>query len=183
ARVWLTLASSLCVWIAIGSSWANAQWWTQDAKPGEAEKNLERFVGNYQATMTLWSGPGAEPEVIKGTSVHKMILGGWILQVRDEYPGMSFSFIGYHFYDRAKAKYVNIGMSNKMGWLGGWDGQFDEEGRVLTYRETIVDPETGEKVNRKGVARLSENGYTYENFRARPGSRERRSRRIVYERR
>ena len=159
------------------------QWWTEARRPGEAESRLEPFAGNYDVTMTLWPGPSAEPVVIKGTSEHTMILGGWILEVRDEYPDLSLSFIGLHSYDPVKSKYVNVGMSSKMGWLGGWQGQFDEDGRVLTYRETMQDSLSGETIHRRGVARLNENGYVYENFSASVGHAERITRRTVYVRR
>jgi len=165
------------------------QWWTEKwskphcRRPGEAESRLEPFAGNYDLTMTLWSDPSAKPTVIKGTSEQKMIVGGWILEVRDEYPDLSLSLIGLHFYDPIKSKYVNVGMSSKMGWLGGWCGQFDEEGRVLTYRETMQDSLTGETIHWRGVARLNERGYVYENLTAAEGDAERTTRRIVYVRR
>ncbi len=179
-----TLMVFVFAWIVMGSNRAGAQWWTEEERPGEAEKRLQPFVGSYEATMTLWSGPDAEPVMVKGTSMQELILDGWILQVRDEYPALSLSFIGYHFYDPTKAKYVNVGMSNKAGWLAGeMVGQFNDQATILTYHETIVDTATGEKVTRKGVARLADNGYTYENLRATSGRREWRSRLIVYQRR
>ena len=163
--------------------WLPDQWRTEERRPGEAESRLEPFAGNYDVTVTLWPDPSAEPVVIKGTSEQTMILGGWILEVRDEYPELSLSFIGLHFYDPIKSQYLNVGMSSKMGWLGGWQGQFDEDGRVLTYRETMQDSLSGETIHRRGVARLNENGYVYENFSASVGHAERITRRTVYVRR
>ena len=163
--------------------WFPDQWWTEERRPGEAESRLEPFAGNYDVTMTLWPDPSAEPVVIKGTSEQTMILGGWILEVRDEYPELSLSFIGLHFYDPIKSQYVNVWMSSKTGRPGRWHGQFDEEGRVLTYRETTQDSLSGQTIHWSGVARLNENGYVYENFSASVGHAERITRRTVYVRR
>ena len=104
------------------------------------------------------------------------------MEVGEEVLHLNLEFIGYHFYDPLKGKYVNVGMSNKTGWLSGWYGQFDEAGTVLTYQETIVDPDVGEEVNRKGAARLTEKGYVYENLLAAPSGEEWTTRRAVYER-
>ena len=105
----------------------------REAKPGAAEQRLEPFAGTYALTLMLWSDPSAEPVTSRGSSVQRMVLGGWVLEVREEVPHLDLEFIGYHFYDPLKGKYLNVGMSNKTGWLGGWYGQFDEAGTVLTY--------------------------------------------------
>jgi len=174
--------ASVFGWMGTEPAEEYGRWWTKSKKPGEAERRLEPFVGHYDVTMILWSAPSADSVVVKGTSVHEMILGGWILQVRDEYPELNLSFIGLHFYDAVKSKYVNLAGSSKTGWLGGWEGQFDDENKTLTYRETTVDAVSGERVNRKGVARLDEKGYVYENFQAPPGGDEWRTRRSIYRR-
>ncbi len=82
------------------------------AAPGPEHVRFERMVGTWDAHMTLWSQPGAEPIVVEGTTESELILGGrYLLQstVLPEgyFAGESITILGF---DRRSGEYTLIGL-------------------------------------------------------------------------
>ena len=145
--------------------------------PGPEQRRLERFVGSYVATVRTWTSPDAEPTVTTMISEQRMIMGGRFLQVDDRSEDGSFHWHAVHGFNTALGHYRSVGMSNTSNELGVADSFISDDGEWLLFG--LV----GEGTPIKGVGRLTDDGYTYVNYRMEPGGEEVRYREIVYRRR
>lgn len=100
------------------------------AAPGPEHVRFQQMVGTWDAHMTLWPHPGAEPIVVEGTTESELILGGrYLLQstVLPEgyFAGESIAILGF---DRRSAEYTLIGLDT-----------------VATYWVTAQGPASGDR--------------------------------------
>jgi hypothetical protein len=132
--------------------------WQEAMTPGEAHKKLVSFVGSWDAEVKVWmAGPAGEPTVSKGTSEHKMILGGRYLQqdYTGDMMGQQFIGVGVTGYDNMKKKYVASWIDNMGTALSTMEGTIDKDGKTITMWGTMDEPMTGEKGKKvKYVTRL-----------------------------
>lgn len=86
--------------------------WQKAMTPAAGHARLMSMVGSWKTTTTVTMAPGAPEEVSRGTSVHRLVLGGRFLE--QTYKGttmnMPFEGIGYTGYDNAQQRYVGTWM-------------------------------------------------------------------------
>lgn len=111
--------------------------------PGDAHKTLNAFAGTWNAKVTSWMAPGADPMVMEGTSESRWVMGGRYLEERfnGTFMGMPFEGLGYTGYDNVKNQYWGTWMDNMstgmMMLTGGYDG------KAWSFSGTMPDPMTG----------------------------------------
>jgi hypothetical protein len=132
--------------------------WEAAVTPGEAHKKLEALVGTWDAEVKVWmNGPTGEPTVSKGTSLHKLVLGGRYLQqdFTSEMMNQPFSGVGYTGYDNFNKKYVGFWIDNMSTGMSTMSGSVDKQGATFTMWGTMDDPMTGAKAKKvKYVTRI-----------------------------
>ena len=97
-------------------------------KPGPEHDVLKKWVGNWDATITMM---GMES---KGTSTYKLELGGlWLTSnFEGEFGGMKLSGRGMDSYDAGKKKYVGVWVDSFSTTAMTLEGTFDKEKKTLS---------------------------------------------------
>ena len=117
---------------------------TKAATPGEPHKMLQGMVGTWDAKVTMWMMPGADPMTSTATAVNKSIMGGRYIEQRmtGNFMGMPFEGIGYSGYDNVKKEYFGTWMDNmSTGFMVSTSTGGDE--KTMTYKGSMPDPMTG----------------------------------------
>jgi hypothetical protein len=103
-------------------------------KPGPEHEKLQRFVGNWDVTVSFM---GAES---KATATYKMVLGGlWLTEdFAGEFAGMKFEGRGVVGYDPIRKKYMATWIDSMSPTLMVMEGAFSKDDK--TYTETGEGP-------------------------------------------
>ena len=150
--------------IAILST-ARAQEEPQLPKPTEAHKLLQRDVGTWDATMSIWPALNAEPIVSKATETNELLHGGmWLVsRFEGEIFEMPFSGIGTLGYDPVEKKYVGTWVDSMSPHLMTIKGDYDPATETLTAIAEGRDFETGKVEKSTHIARyIDENTRSFE---------------------
>ena len=137
-------------------------------KPGPAHKALGALVGDWSTEIKMWSEPGAEPMVSKGTAKVEWVLNGKF--VREEFQGevMGQPFRGMSFtgYDNAKEKFTNVWMDDMNTAMFTSEGESDSGYKVITFGGSYHCPITNEpnKKFKQVVRILSPQKRVYEMY-------------------
>ena len=136
--------------------------------PGEHHKLLDPGIGKWNLTATLWTEPGAEPQISTGTSECKWILGERYVQenITGEVGGSPFHGLGFTGYDIVKQKYFSFWIDDISTSYLTSEGTVDSTGRVFTMSGSYDDPMSGKKNRKfKGVTRvIDDNNRLYEMY-------------------
>ncbi len=99
-------------------------------RPGPEHKVLEMDAGTWEATVEMYSAPGAPPMVSKGTETNTIGCGGLCLisDFKGDFGGMMFHGHGTTTWDPGKKKYV-----------GTWT---DSMSTGIALSEATYDPAT-----------------------------------------
>jgi hypothetical protein len=141
------------------------------ATPGEHHKALDRFVGNWDATIKMWMGPG-EPTVTKGSANYSWMLGGRYLQGKHtgDFGGMPFEGFGIEGYDNAQQRYFSVWFDTMGTGMMSLTGQPVAGGKGLDYSGTCFDPSVMKDIKvREEVRWKSDSEYTFTMFMEMPG--------------
>lgn len=114
--------------------------------PGEAHKKIDAFSGQWNAKVTFWPAPGADPMTMDGTSEARWILEGRYLEQRFKgmFMGAPFEGIGYTGYDNVMKRYWSTWMDNMSTGIMMSSGSAD--GATWTFNGTMPDPVTGKNI-------------------------------------
>lgn len=141
--------------------------WDDASTPGEHHKQLEKLVGEWNGTSTMWRTPGSEPLISNTTCTSRMELDGRFL-VSDhegELMGMPFLGMGVMGYNNTTQKYESVWMDNMGTMTTFMTGTSSDDGRVLTMHSDFIDPLTSEHTSMKHVCTtIDENTHTIEMY-------------------
>lgn len=145
-------AAVLAAGVCLSSHLACAQAVDQP-KPGPELKRLEALAGKWQYEGEGFDSPFGPASSFKGTSVSRMVLGGFFLETREEDRGDNgYLFQGTYLkgFDTSKKCFFHQGYEN--------DG-------TVTFSEIKVDGRawsfTGERLDAKGKAWKTRSVQTY----------------------
>lgn len=115
------------------------------AEPGKFHAHLQPLAGRWTQSVKWWMAPGAPPQVSKGTSEYKWILGGrFLLQnVKGDVEGQPFEGLGMIGYDNFKKKYTSMWTDTMTTGISTALGTCDGSGKVFTLSGTQDDVFTG----------------------------------------
>jgi hypothetical protein len=153
---------SVLLLILAGSAWAGddktakqqadekaaMEAWMKAATPGDAHKKLADLEGTFEATVRMWDKPGAKPNVSKGTSENRLILGGRWLEQRftSTFMDQPFEGLGYTGYDNIKKQYVGTWMDSMSTGIMLSTGQPDKAANSYVFAGMMDDPMTGKSM-------------------------------------
>lgn len=152
-------------------------------EPGPQHAKLKEAVGNWNAEIKHWEGPG-EPAVSKGKSVVKMVLGGRYMQedFTCDFDGKTFNGRGIYGYDNAKQKYVSIWFDDMSTGFMTSEGTHDEATKTTTYiGEGQMMPGMAYKT-RMLDKEISKDKHVFEMYMTMPGQPEVKTMEITYTR-
>ena len=120
--------------------------------PGEPHKALNGMTGTWNAKVTTWMVPGADPMIMEGTSENKWVMGGRYMEQRfaGNFMGMPFEGVGYTGYDNIKKQYWGTWMDNMSTGMMLSTGTMTD-GKSWSFTGMMPDPMTGKdmKVDEK----------------------------------
>lgn len=107
--------------------------WMKYSTPSDQHKILAGMAGQWKYTSQFWESAKGKPEVSKGTSSMKMILGGRFLQqdISGKAMGMPFKGIGITGYDNLKEKFETFWVDNMGTGMMRGTGSFDAATKTL----------------------------------------------------
>lgn len=131
-------------------------------KPSAEHRVLASDAGTWDAVARSYTGgPGAEPDVSKGTETNTVLAGGmWMLsEYKGEFGGMPFEGRGQFGYDPSKKIYVGTWIDSMTPDLSILEGRYDAKTRTMTYEGQGLDPNSKTKYTRKMVTVLKDRDH------------------------
>ncbi len=141
--------------------------WQSVATPGENHKFMAGKAGNWNAKVTSWAKPGAEPEKTTAVAKSEMILGGRYLYTEHSGTMMGMPFEGRTIscYDNYKKQFETLWIDNMGTGFYLTQGNLEEGGKILKETGLWDDFMTGKKMEFKSVSTtIDDNSFTFEMF-------------------
>jgi len=138
-------------------------------KAGEVRpehKQLDYFVGDWNATTSMFMDPKAPPQKTEGKSHSETIMGGRYVRMKYEgsFEGQSFTGEGYLGFDNIKNKFFNtwIDSMSTSFWLAY--GTYDAAAKSYTFHGEMADySKTGANMKVRQVVHIVDpTHYTFE---------------------
>lgn len=156
------------------------------ATPGEVHKALAKDNGVWEAEMTFWQTPDAQPMKMTGTATNKMLWGNNYQQSSfrcEMAPGMTFEGISTLGYDNVKKAYVNTWIDNMATGIMYMEGKMDDASKTITFTGKSADYRTGKDVAmRQTFKMVDDNTQLMEMYSTYPGGKEYKNMEITYKR-
>lgn len=143
----------------------------QAGMPNEHHKALQRFVGDFDYHMKVWTAPGQPPSEATGTMHGEALLGGRFVQMayNGQLMGRPFEGRGIQGYDNRKNELINLWMTNMDTGVQSSTGTCDATHKVCTLLASTVD-HVGKPMNTKQlITWVDDNNYRMEMFVTRSG--------------
>jgi hypothetical protein len=117
-----------------------------EIKPGPEHEILKRFVGTWEATISMATAPGAPAVENKGTETNTLGCGGlWlIIDYKGDFGGKAFHGHGIQGYDQEKKKYAGVWVDPMSRSLDLSEGAYDRATKTLTSKTRSKDPQSGQ---------------------------------------
>jgi hypothetical protein len=122
--------------------------WQDAMTPGEGHAYLQFLVGEWSVESRVWmKGPDGPPEITKGSSSMKPVLGGRFIRqdMKGSMMGKPMNGIGFMGYDNFKKAYVGFWIDNTSTALFTMEGSANADHTLFTLTGKADDPMTGEK--------------------------------------
>lgn len=107
---------------------------TEFGTPGEGHKKLAQMAGTWNTTNKMWETKDGKPEITKGKSTMKMIMGGKFLQqeFKGKAMGQPYQGMGIMGYNNITKKYESIWLDSfGTSMMQNKDVKFDEETNTI----------------------------------------------------
>lgn len=119
--------------------------WMKAGTPGDHHKHLADLEGTFDVTMRVWTAPATTPNVSKGVSVNRLILGGRWLEQRytSTFMDQPFEGLGYTGYDNVRKEYVGTWMDTMSTGMMLSTGQQGSAPNTYAFKGTMDDAATG----------------------------------------
>lgn len=160
--------------------------WQEYATPGEGQKALEQFAGEWDYTVSWWNSPDAEPEKSTGTSENKMIMGGRYLKqkAKGTSMGQEYQGMGITGYDNAEEQYEGLWIDNMGTGMMLSTGSYDADAKTFTMSGTYNCPmeDNKEKSFRTVATFANEDKFTFDMYGPDMEGKEYKMMEIVYTR-
>ena len=136
----------------------------QQSPATEEHKGLATEVGEWDAEITLWYTPDAEPVKSKGMETNRMLGGVWLISdFEGEAAGEKFQGHMQLGYDPQKKKYVGTWIDTMSPYLQTMEGDYDKATHTSTMLSKGVDIQTGKPSTSKNITRYEgEDAKTFE---------------------
>ena len=158
--------------------------WQAYASPNDNHKILDPLAGTWSHVVTWWMTPDSQPEMSKGMSETKWVMGGRYLQhaVKGTSMGQPFEGMGFTGFDNGKQVYQTLWMDNMGTGMMIGEGTYDPEKKTLTDHGRFTDPFVGQRSYRGVITFVDDVHYRYELYVADENGKEFRMMEIVYTR-
>ena len=134
--------------------------------PTREHEILKKDVGTWDATSKLWSQPGGEPTVSKGTEKNELLAGGmWLVsRFESDMDGMPYVGMGTFGYDPVEKKYIGTWIDSMSPYLVIAKSDYDPATETLTGTGEGRDPQSGQMTTSKLVSRYTDDDTRISEF-------------------
>jgi hypothetical protein len=138
--------------------------WKEYATPSENHKVLDAFVGTWDYTVKWWSSPNSEPEISKGTSKVRWIMGGRFLErtAKGTSMGQPFEGMGITGYDNARKEYVSVWIDNMGTGVMVSSGKYYASTKIFEEKGSFTQPKMGETPFKAVTKIISDDNFVYD---------------------
>jgi len=143
-------------------------------QPSPEHKMLAKEVGVWDADVSMWLKPDAEPMKSKAVETNALLGSMWLAsKFEGDFGGEKFTGHGQNGYDPIKKKYVGTWIDSMSPFLMVLEGDFDEKAKTLTMTGAGIDHETGQECTMKMVTHYkSDNSKVFEMFKQAEGDKD-----------
>jgi|SRR5690606_16951483 len=159
--------------------------WAAYMTPGKVHSMLASEVGSWDEEMTMWMGPGAQPQKFKMNCEISMIMGGRYQQGRHtgDMMGMPFEGISVVGYNNASGKMESTWVDNMGTGIMYMNAPYDGSSKTIEFKGDVVDPMTKKnKKFREVYTIVDENTRKMEMYDVGPNGKEYKSMEIIMKR-
>lgn len=138
--------------------------WAALSQPGASHRLLEIFEGQWDATITVRSGPGETTQISKGQSTIHWILGKRFLQedFKGETAGEKFDGMGLLGFDNGARAFKMVWVDSLNTALSVSTGTYVPESNIFEMVSEVYDPLLGrEKTVRSTLQVMSSDSYRF----------------------
>ena len=155
--------------------------------PGPHHELFNDLAGMWNAEITWWEAPGAEPVERKGRAEYKVILGGRYLmqQFEGQMMGMPFEGVGLSGYDATTDQHTFVWCDNMGTQMMYSVGKCTDHCKTQTHMATVRHPMTKQDTRIRMISRVVDHDkHIFEYYMAIPGAADEwfKSMQIVYTR-
>jgi hypothetical protein len=155
---WILLAAGL--WMSADR--ARAQ---EPPKPSPEHELFKSDVGTWDASLTVWPTPDAQPMTMKGSETNELLGDGmWLIgHFESNFGGMPFKGLGTMGYAPVEKKYVGSWVDGMGPYMTTMKGDYDPATKTLTMMAETRDAATGKPVTQKHITHfVDKNTKTFE---------------------
>lgn len=122
---------------------------------------LERFVGEWEFTTSVYLDPDSPPMTASGTETVRGVGGFWIIgESTSEFMGMTMTNVITIGYDPQKEKYIGMSVDSTSPHVTNYEGTVNEAGNRLTLTWQGPSPrQPGQMVTFRGVTEFKSDDH------------------------
>jgi hypothetical protein len=119
--------------------------WMEYATPGEVQKMMASWNGNWTGEMTMWETPEKPPTKATIKTTNKMIMGGryQVASHSGAMMGMPFEGQSTLGYDNGQKVFISTWLDNMGTGISTLKGSWDAASKSVTLTGKMVDPTSG----------------------------------------
>ncbi|MCI0332750.1 MAG: DUF1579 domain-containing protein, partial [Planctomycetes bacterium] len=139
--------------------------------PTEHHEAMTHEVGVWDADVTMWMAPDAEPQKSKAVETNEMLGRMWLMsKFEGEFGGEKFMGRSATGYDPIKKKYFGGWVDTMSPFMVKMEGEYDEDSEILTMMGEGIDCMTGKPIKSKLVTKYQgDDKKTFEMYRQEEG--------------
>lgn len=145
-------------------------------------RHLEAFIGQWDAEVKMWMGPG-DPQVTRGVMVNTPILGGRFIEQKYQGHGYDFQGSGLWGYNKSSGKFEGLWIDTCSTMMQTDTGDYDSRTRTFTMLSRMTCPEMGEMTRKSLIKVHGPDRHVMEMYVCAPGAPESKCMEITYMRR
>lgn len=161
------LRTAVCGILAVLSTLQVAARAEDFTQPTTQHAGMAHDVGVWDAEVSVWMTPDAEPMKSKAVETNDMLGKMWLMsKFEGEFGGEKFVGASAVGYDPIKKKYVGGWVDSMSPFMMKMEGDYDEKSKMLTMIGEGINPMTGKPAKHKMVTTYKDADHkTFEMFR------------------
>ncbi|MBX7137517.1 MAG: DUF1579 domain-containing protein [Oligoflexia bacterium] len=139
--------------------------------PGQEHTALQPLVGSWNVEVKSWEQPGGKPQISKGQSTNKWVLGKRFVQEQfnGKFMGQPFQGVGMLGFDNVKREYVWTWYDSMSTGYMQSAGNFTPGAKTLEMEGKFSCPMTEEEMSTRLVTNfVDKNHHTFEMYMRNP---------------
>ncbi len=149
-RISLRTTLGIALLISAMQSIASAEDYTKPTKHHEA---MAEDVGVWDAEVSVWMSPDAEPMKSKAVETNEMLGKMWLMsEFEGEFNGEKFTGASAVGYDPIKKKYMGGWVDSMSPFMMKMEGDYDEDSKTLTMIGEGIDFMSGKPCKHQMVS-------------------------------